>query len=131
MNITYKNTKIFTKEQLEQLFQSVEWNSGKYPEMLVEAMLGTSTVFSAWDGELLIGLASTMDDGIMNAYTHYLLVNPNYQGKSIGKQLMNQVKEYYKEYKTLVLIAAEGKSGFYEGVGYTVHPDSTAMFLKS
>lgn len=131
MNITYKNTKVFTKEQIEQLFQSVEWESGKYPDMLVKAMLGTSTVFSAWDGDTLIGLVSTMDDGIMNAYTHYLLVNPNYQGNSIGKELMNQVKEYYKEYKTLILIASEGKSGFYEAVGYTAHPNSTAMFLKS
>lgn len=130
MTITYKDTKEFTKEQLEQLFQSVEWDSGKYPDLLVKAMLGTSTVFSAWDGEKLIGLVSTMDDGIMNAYTHYLLVNPNYQGKSIGKSLMNKVKEYYKEYKTLVLIASEGKSVFYEGVGYTAHPETTSMFLK-
>lgn len=130
MNIEYKDTKTFKKQQLEQLFQSIEWESGKYPDLLVQSMQGMSTVFSAWDQDTLIGLVSTMDDGAMNAYTHYLLVNPTYQGYHIGQELMEKVKEYYQDYKTLVLIASAGKAGFYQHVGYTPHIDSTSMFLK-
>lgn len=130
MKIIYKETKTFTKEQLEQLFQSVKWESGKYPDILVKAMLGMSTVFSAWQKDTLIGLVSTIDDGVMNAYTHYLLVNPNYQGNDIGKELMDLVKEHYKEYKSLILIACEGKVGFYEKVGYTAHQECTSMFIN-
>ena len=35
MNIEYKETHDFTREQLEELFLSVEWSSGHYPDKLV------------------------------------------------------------------------------------------------
>ena len=37
--ITYKRTKEFQKEQLESLFLSVSWFSGKYPEKLKIAFI--------------------------------------------------------------------------------------------
>ena len=36
-------------------------------------------IFSAWDEDRLVGMVCVMDDGIMNAYIHYLLVHPDYQ----------------------------------------------------
>ncbi len=50
-------------------------------------MQNYSTVYSAWDGEKLVGLISVMDDGIMTAYIHYLLVDPDYQYNGIGKRI--------------------------------------------
>ncbi len=41
-------------------------------------MKGFLTVFSAWDNDKLVGMICMMDDGIMTAYVHYLLVNPKY-----------------------------------------------------
>ena len=32
MNIVYKETKDFTEQEVEELFLSVKWLSGKYPE---------------------------------------------------------------------------------------------------
>ena len=56
MNIEYKEKKDFTREQIEELFLSVNWLSGKYPERVVKALRDSSKVISAWDGERLIGL---------------------------------------------------------------------------
>jgi len=42
-------------------------------------MKNFETVCSAWDGDKLVGLISAMDDGVMTAYVHYLLVDPAYQ----------------------------------------------------
>ena len=53
------------------MFLSVEWSSGHYPDKLVAAMRNFSTVFSAWDGDKLVGMVCAMDDGVMNAYLHY------------------------------------------------------------
>ena len=53
MGITYTDKKKFTKERTRQLFRSVGWVSGKYPERLHKALMGSSTVFSAWDGDRL------------------------------------------------------------------------------
>ena len=75
MTIEYKNTHDFSEQDLKDLFLSVEWSSGHFPDKLVVAMKNFKTVFSAWDGEKLIGMICAMDDGIMNAYVHYLLVD--------------------------------------------------------
>lgn len=35
MEITYKDTKDFTEKQVEQLFLSINWLSGRYPQRLL------------------------------------------------------------------------------------------------
>lgn len=62
MEITYTDEKKFTKEQTQRLFRSVGWVSGEYPERLYKALMGSSTVFSAWDGDRLAGLVRVLDD---------------------------------------------------------------------
>ena len=91
MPITYTHTHTFTAATLQDLFLSVDWSSGHYPEKLVVAMQNFKTVISAWDGEKLIGMICAMDDGIMNAYVHYLLVRPEYQGKSYFTSLASSL----------------------------------------
>ena len=73
MAITYRDTHEFRKVELEDLFLSVEWSSGHFPEKLVVAMRNFETVYTSWDGDKLVGLICAMDDGIMTAYIHYLL----------------------------------------------------------
>jgi ribosomal protein S18 acetylase RimI-like enzyme len=53
-------------------------------------MQNSSSVFSAWDGQKLIGLINVLDDGIMTAYIHYLLIMPEYQHIGIGKELIEK-----------------------------------------
>ena len=55
MSITYKNTHNFSKRELEELFLSVEWSSGEFPKKLVLAMRNINCVYSAWDGDELVG----------------------------------------------------------------------------
>ena len=54
MSITYTTTHTFTSAILQDLFLSVDWSSGHYPEKLVVAMQNIKTVVSAWDGDKLI-----------------------------------------------------------------------------
>lgn len=127
--ITYKNTHKFSKKELENLFMSVEWSSGEYPEKLVIAMRNFDTVFSAWDGEELVGLISVMDDGIMNAYIHYLLVKPDYQLKGIGKELVERVKKHYDDYLRIVVICENKNVKFYEYCGFENEADKSPLFI--
>ena len=76
MLITYKDTHDFSAKKLQELFLSVEWSSGHFPDKLVVAMKNFNTVYTTWDGDKLIGLICAMDDGIMTAYIYYLLVDP-------------------------------------------------------
>ena len=131
MKITYKNTKVFEPKELQELFLSVEWSSGHYPEKLVVAMKNSGSVFTAWDNEKLIGLINTLDDNIMTAYIHYLLINPEYQGKGIGKELVKLVSEKYKHYLRIVLIAYDKEVDFYKRCGFTAGKEKTPMFITS
>lgn len=127
--ITYKNTHHFSKKELEDLFLSVEWSSGEYPEKLVIAMKNFDTVFSAWNGDELVGLISVMDDGIMNAYIHYLLVKPDYQLKGIGKELVRRVKIHYDYYLRIVVICENKNVKFYEYSGFEKEDGKSPLFI--
>ena len=129
--IEYKTVKEFTKEELQRLFLSVEWSSGHFPEKLVLAMKGFSSVFSAYDGDKLIGMACAMDDGVMNAYLHYLLVDPAYQGQGVGRQLVAMVKQKYKDYLRIAVIGYDAELSFYENCGFVKSKDASPLFITS
>ena len=120
-----------TCKQLEDLFLSVEWSSGHFPDKLEIAMKNFETVYTAWDGDRLVGLISAMDDGIMTAYIHYLLVRPEYQGRGIGEQLIEKTKEKYKDYLRIVLVAYDKECGFYEHCGFKIGEGASPMFITS
>ena len=131
MDIKYKDYHDFSEKDLEDLFLSVDWSSGHFPEKLVAAMKNFKTVFSAWDGEKLVGMICVMDDGIMNAYVHYLLVNPAYHGNTIGRTLVEMVKEKYKDYLRVAVIAYDNEAHFYKNCGFEKSQDASPMFITS
>jgi ribosomal protein S18 acetylase RimI-like enzyme len=129
--IQYKSTKEFTEKELQDLFLSVNWSSGNYPDKLVIAMKNSSSVFTAWDNDKLVGLINVLDDGIMTAYVHYLLIMPKYQHIGIGKKLVKMVLENYKDYLRIVLIAYEQEVGFYKHCGFEIGEEKIPMFITT
>lgn len=119
MNITYTEEKIFTQQQVQKLFLSVGWISGNYPERLYKALMHSSTVITAWNGEHLVGLVRVLDDSEMVAYMHYVLVNPDYQGHGIAGTMVEMVKEKYKDYLYIEIMPEESKNAtFYQRFGF-------------
>lgn len=94
-------------------------------------MKNFKTVFSAWDGEKLVGMICVMDDGIMNAYVHYLLVNPAYHGMTIGRTLVEMINQKYCEYLRIAVIAYNEELHFYEKCGFKKAGDASPMFITS
>ncbi|WP_461256856.1 GNAT family N-acetyltransferase [Treponema sp. R80B11-R83G3] len=128
MKITYKDIKNIPCNIVEDLFLSLKWLSSKYPERLSKAINNSDSVFSAWDGEKLVGLVNVLDDSELTAYIHYLLVNPKYQAKGIGSKLLSMVKEKYKAYLYIILISETEKTiNFYEKNGFQANKNCFAM----
>ena len=98
MNITYTEERKYTEDEVQRLFLSVQWISGQYPKRLYKALQHSSTVLTAWDENRLVGLARVLDDSELLAYVHYVLVDPAYQGCGIASQLVERIKEKYKDY---------------------------------
>ncbi|MDO5559668.1 MAG: GNAT family N-acetyltransferase [Oscillospiraceae bacterium] len=131
MIIRYKDTKHFTKSQVQELFQSVNWISANYPDRLLTAFKNCETVYSAWDNEKLVGIVNAVDDGALTAFVPYLCVNPSYQGKGIGKELLNMIKEKYKDYLYIELIAEnEGLIKYYKSNGFNCLDTSFVCCIK-
>jgi len=129
--IQYRATRNFSEDELKDLFLSVNWSSGHYPEKLVIAMQNSSTVYTAWHEGRLVGLINVLDDNIMTAYIHYLLIHPEFQGKGIGKSLVNYVKNKYRDYLRIVLIAYEKETPFYKNLGFEIGDEKVSMFITS
>lgn len=128
IEIQYKSEKVFTKEAVQELFLSVGWVSGQYPNRLHKALMNSDTVITAWDGENMVGLVRVLDDSELVAYIHYVLVDPKYQGKGIAKQMIEKIKEKYKKFLYIEIMPEEGKNvSFYEKLGFQVMTEGTAM----
>ena len=127
--IEYNDIHEFKKEDLEDLFLSVGWSSGHFPDKFQIAMRNFETVISAWDGDNLVGMICAMDDGIMTAYIHYLLVRPDYQDKGIGRKLVSRVKEIYEDYLRIVVVGYDDEVQFYENCGFEKADDASPLFI--
>lgn len=128
--ITYTEEKKFDNKSVVDLFSSVGWVSAQYPTRLYKALMYSSTVITAWDGDRLVGLVRVLDDSELVAYMHYVLVHPDYHGQGIAGTMVEMVKEKYKDYLYIELMPEERKNAaFYEKHGFQIMEDGVAMQL--
>lgn len=126
--LKYTEEKKFTQKQVQELFLSVNWISGKYPERLYKAIMNSSTVLTVWDDEKLVGLTRVLDDSAMLAQIHYVLVHPNYQGHGIAGKMMEYVKKKYKDFFYIDVMPEDKKNvPFYVKHGFEVMEDGAAL----
>lgn len=119
--LKYTEEKIFTQKQVQELFLSVNWVSGKYPERLYKALMNSSTVLTVWDDEKLVGLTRVLDDTEMLAQIHYVLVHPDYQGRGIAGKMIEYIKEKYKDFFYIEAMPENKKNvPFYQKHGFAV-----------
>lgn len=129
--IEYKRIKDFESDQLQELFMSVEWFSGNFPEKLQTALHNSSKVISAWDGNKLVGLIRGLDDGIWQATIDCLLVNPAYQGKGIASALLKHLLNEYSNFLYVDVVPDEKKNvSFYEKHGFEIMEEGTPLQIR-
>ena len=128
VEVKYTEQKIFTQEQVQKLFLSVNWISGNYPERLYKALMHSSTVLTVWDDEKLVGITRVLDDTEMLARVHYVIVHPDYQGKGIAGQMIEYIKEKYKNFLYIEGMPEDKKNvPFYVKHGFSVMENGAAI----
>ena len=126
--LQYTEEKCFTQKQVQQLFLSVHWISGNYPERLYKALMNSSTVLTVWDGEKLVGLTRVLDDTEMLAQIHYVLVHPDYQGQEIAGKMIEHIKEKYNNFLYIEGMPEDKNNvPFYEKHGFSVMKNGAAI----
>ncbi|WP_336407731.1 GNAT family N-acetyltransferase [Gallaecimonas kandeliae] len=78
---------------------------------------------TAWDGDLLVGLARSVTDFHYACYLSELAVDSRYQKGGIGKALIHHTKAQLGPHCWLTLIAAPAARDYYPHIGLERNPD--------
>ena len=115
--IKYTEEMICSKEELQKLYLSVNWSSGKYPDRLFESIKNSTYKIFAYDDDKLVGLVSGLSDNCINLFISYLLVTPNYQNRKIGSELLKRIITK-KDFNRIQLITDNKDKDFYLKNGF-------------
>ena len=85
-------------------------------------------VVTAWDGDLLVGIARALTDFSYTTYLADLAVRLSHQRQGIGKELVRRTQREAGPQASLVLLSAPAAVEYYPHVGFTHHPQ--AWYLK-
>lgn len=128
INNIYYLEKTPTAEVFNYLTDAVGW--GKREEKIVEEAL-KNTLYSlcVYNNDELIGYGRIIGDKTIFLYIHDVMVIPEYQGKGIGKLIMEVLLKQIDEYKKVnpdirtYLGASKNREGFYEKFGFVQRPN--------
>lgn len=131
--VVYRNGGIVDATALETLCDRVGWP--RRPMYKVKAALANSFLVSTLTFETgdidapssskLIGLARCTSDGAFNATIWDVLVDPEFQGKGLGKALVEQMVRTLlkKEIANITLFADANVVEFYKQLGFEADPE--------
>ena len=105
------------------LYQAVGWtNYTNQPQMLAQALSHSLATYLARDGEKIVGLVRLVGDGFSSVFVQDLIVLPSYQRQGIGRSLMKEALEDYKDAYQVQLVTeqTEKNLGFYRFMGFEI-----------
>ena len=129
MTITYDDTvKALPVDQLYHLFSSAGWTGSEStpdPDTLRNfsyPFINSTLVISAWENERLIGAVRVLSDKCIRSVIYDLVIDPEYKGKGIGRELVKRCIEHFPDSEWLVQ-TEKHISGFYEKNGFKIYND--------
>jgi aralkylamine N-acetyltransferase len=128
INIYLTTNKNINLHDLEKLCDSVGWvrRPFKKVKIAIEHSFLIISLFHMKDNNsILIGFARATSDHAFNATIWDVVIHPDFQGKGLGKTLMDQViqKLRYADITTITLFADPQVITFYKNLGFMTDPD--------
>ena len=120
MEITYRKNAPVTAQAVADLFRSsgIRRPVDDLPRM--QRMIDPADfTLTAWDGDVLVGIARTLTDWSHCAYLSDLAVRGEYQKQGIGKELMARTRTELGDEVMLLLLSAPNAMSYYPHTGYT------------
>lgn len=112
-----------TAEQFIELWETV-WGDGPSLAQTKLAMQHTLFRVSIWDADRIVAMARMLGDMGLNYYIKDVVVRPEYQGKGIGRMLINELIKFVNDNGVrgtdifVELCAVPDKVPFYEKFGF-------------
>ena len=121
--MTIRRQEIVKLEDVLHLYQAVGWtNYTNQPQMLKQALSQSLVIYLALDGDAVVGLIRLVGDGFSSVLVQDLIVLPSYQRQGIGRSLMKEALEDYKDAYQVQLVTeqTEKNLGFYRFMGFEI-----------
>jgi ribosomal protein S18 acetylase RimI-like enzyme len=80
-------------------------------------------VVTAWEGDLLVGLARSLSDFAYCTYLSDLAVRVSHQRRGIGRELIRQTQRHGGRAQ-IILLAAPQAVNYYPRLGFRHHPEA-------
>jgi len=100
----------------------------KAPELLEKVFTNSMFKYFLYDNKKLIGVGRALADGADCSYICDVAIHPDYQGRGLGKEIIEQLIEDSKEHKKIILYAVPTKEPFYAKFGFAKMKTAMAIF---
>lgn len=88
---------------------------------IASMVLNADIMMTAWDGDLLVGVARSVTDFAYCCYLSDLAVDEAYQRRGIGRELMDRTAALLAPACQLILLSAPAASDYYPRHGFEPH----------
>lgn len=129
MNISIREDKRLVQDQVLALYTMNHWSAADKPQELMNALSSSHMLVTAWDGARLVGLGNAISDGHLVVYYPHLLVHPEYQGRGIGKMIIERLKIRYEGFHQQILVADRKAVQFYKKCGFERAGETEPMWI--
>jgi GNAT superfamily N-acetyltransferase len=118
------------QEEVVALYTANGWSSAEKPELLIPALNNSHSLVTARDENgVLIGVGNAISDGYLVVYYPHMLVDPAWQGKGVGKAMMDAMQSRYAGFHQQMLTADGDAIGFYKALGFERAGQTVPMWI--
>jgi GNAT superfamily N-acetyltransferase len=128
MPISYHFDRIPTADQVIALYDDAGLPRPTHDRDRIQKMYDNSNLIAtAWDGDLLVGVARSITDWVWSCYLADLAVLSKYQKEGVGKQLIQLTKEKVGDQSMVLLLSVPTALEYYPKVGFEKQESSFIM----
>lgn len=120
-----------SEDEVIDIYKANKWSSADKPKELLAALKDSHTLVTARVSGRLVGLGSAISDGHLVVYYPHMLVHPDYQGKGIGRKMMQAMHSTYKGFHQQILTADGEAVKFYQALGFSRAGKTVPMWIYS
>lgn len=95
----------------------VGWTKWPTQEVFEKILRDSSVVVTAVESGKVVGFATALTDNALAAYIPLVEVLPDYQGRGIGRAMIQRIMERLGEIYMIDTVCDENLVGFYEKLG--------------
>ena len=117
------------EEEVVALYEANKWSSSKKPKELMDALRNSHTLVIARISGKLVGIGNAISDGHLVVYYPHMLVDPDYQGKGIGRKMMEAMQTVYDSFHQQMITADGEAVKFYEKLGFEYAGKTKSMWI--